>query len=95
MISSDFLLCSIRDKKTGLLGNVVMARNEVELERDLYRVVTNSQSPYKDFECDYEVCILGNYNLVSGIVGNIGISVYKDLSDIKNMNMNDKEAVSE
>lgn len=95
MISSDFLLCCIRDKKTGLLGNVVMARNEVELERDLYRVIVNPQSPYKNFERDYEVCILGSYNLVKGIVGNISVTVYKDLIDIKNLNMNDKEAVSE
>ena len=88
---TDYIICAVRDKHTGLLGNVFQSRNTVELERDMYRVVHNERSPYKDFESDFELCILANYDIREGLSINDNIVVYKNLSDIKNLNMNDRE----
>lgn len=94
--TNDFLLCSVRDKKTNMFGNVFMARNTVELERDMFRVVHSPNSPYKDFENEYEICLLGYFNLIDGIElnDNNSYEVYKSLEEVKNLNMNDKEAIN-
>lgn len=95
----DYLICAVKDKKTGLYGNVFMARNKVELERDMHRVTINANSPYKGFESEFEVCILATYSLTNGINtnvdGNDKVVVFKRLDEIKNINLNTKEVLDE